>query len=325
MSGRSIWIVLAAAICLPSLALAQQSTLPSPDDPSFVQGAPYGPEQIPRMKMAGDGTVQNIIHKVPPEYPADALAAKIGGTVVFAALVATDGSVKQVQVVSGPVKLIDAATKAVKQWKYAPWTFNGKPADVETTISVIFNPEDPTGAGIIYPQLKADILHMYYAMVGFEGAETRFDEEFSRAKREVVAAIPSSNENREEILEAYNRGYFTTIRLPAFTDGIVAIYAKHFTDDEIKAIDQFFQTPAGRHFALESVQVNFESKALGRKFATDHIPGVLAELCKEFPELQRDASLCRSSSSSSDSDDSQLTMPLRPDVLSPNPTTASDQ
>jgi TonB family protein len=301
MSGRSFWIAVAALLCLPTLALAQQSKLPSPDDPSFVQGAPYGPEHIPRMKLSADVTVENLLHKVPPEYPAPALAAKIGGTVVFAALLSRDGSVKQVQVISGQPELIDAATVAVKQWKYKPTLLDGKGVEVETTISVRFDPEDTAGAGIVSPQLRADIEQLFHTMRGKDPAEIAFRESFTELNDRIGGATPATSPNREEMYKASQREFVNTMRVPAFRDAAVAIYAKHFTDEEIKAIDQFFQTPAGQHFVRESSELNADSAALGRKFAADHIPKVLATLCQEFPELQHDARLCQSSSSSSDS------------------------
>jgi TonB family protein len=319
MPGRSVWIGLAATLCLPTLSLAQQSTPPNADNPSSAhqEPAPSEATQIPRMPIEGDLMAKNLLKKVPPEYPADALAAKISGTVVFHAILATDGSVKDVQVVSGPPQLVDAATNAVKQWKYRTITLNSQPAQIETTISVVFNLADPAGTGkIIDPQLRVDIQHMYYSMRGFDAAEQTFEDEFNRARRELVEASPSLGPNQQQIMQAYTRGFFTTIRLPAFVDGIVAIYAKHFTDEEIKAIDQFYQSPVGQRFALESPNVNAENTALGRKFATDHMPGVLNELCKEFPELQSDAKICPSDTTGNQS---RLTTPSRPNLQSSNP------
>jgi TonB family protein len=317
MHGRSVWIGLAAALCLSALTFAQQSTPPDCDKPSSAQEehAPSAATQIPRMKIEGELMAKDLLHKVPPEYPAEALAAKISGTVVFHAILATDGSVKDVQVVSGPPQLVDAATNAVKQWTYRTFTLNGQPAEIETTISVVFNLADPAGTGkIIDPQLRADILHLYQSMRGFDAAEVAFEDEFHQVRRKLEAS-PSLGPNRVKIIQTYVGGFFTTIRLPAFMDGIVAIYAKHFTDEEIKAIDQFYQTPAGQRFALESAEVNAENAALGRKFATGHIPGVLNELCKEFPELQGDEKICPSETSGSQS---QSATPSPPNLPSSN-------
>jgi TonB family protein len=310
MTGRSVWIVFAAALLFPALTLAQESTPTTSDttSPGHEKTRPQGETQVRREKFPEELTSKNLFHKVQPEYPAEALAAKIGGTVVFHAILSTDGSVKEVQVVSGPPQLIDAATKAVKQWKYAPVTFDSEAVEIDTTISVVFNLFDPTGTGKTFdPQLRADIMHLFHSMRGFDAAEAAFEDEFDQVRRK-IAATPSLGANRKEIIEEWTRGFFTTIRLPAFMDGVVAIYAKHFTDEEIKAIDQFYQTPAGQRFAMESPEINAESAAMGRQFAKDHLPDVLSELCKEFPELEGYEKICPSDTTDKQS---QLTTPPR--------------
>jgi protein TonB len=49
-----------------------------------------------------------------------------------------DGSILDLQWVSGPPELKDAATDAMKQWRYEPTSLNGEPVQVDTTISVVF-------------------------------------------------------------------------------------------------------------------------------------------------------------------------------------------
>jgi len=60
------------------------------------------------------------------------------GTVVLRALIGTDGAVREVQLVSGPYLLGQAAMDAVLQWRYQPTLLNGQPMEVETRITVIF-------------------------------------------------------------------------------------------------------------------------------------------------------------------------------------------
>ncbi len=61
-----------------------------------------------------------VKHRVPPDYPDIAARLKLIGTVQLEALVAPDGTVKEVRVVGGPPVLVDAVVQAVKQWKYQP-------------------------------------------------------------------------------------------------------------------------------------------------------------------------------------------------------------
>jgi TonB family protein len=64
--------------------------------------------------------------KVPPAYPPFAKQLKIEGTVALEALVAEDGTVEQVNIVSGNAALTKSASDALKKWKFAPFAAEGK-------------------------------------------------------------------------------------------------------------------------------------------------------------------------------------------------------
>jgi TonB family protein len=65
-------------------------------------------------------TERKLVKKVEPEYPTVLRDKGIGGTVRLRLLVRADGTVKDVQTIGGNAVLVDAAARAVKQWKYAP-------------------------------------------------------------------------------------------------------------------------------------------------------------------------------------------------------------
>lgn len=73
-----------------------------------------------------------------PTYPKLAHDAHIGGTVRLKAIIAADGTVKDLSVISGHPLLIPSALNAVKQWVYKPTILNGTPIEVDTEIDVNF-------------------------------------------------------------------------------------------------------------------------------------------------------------------------------------------
>lgn len=86
------------------------------------------------------GVIQGmVIHKVAPVYPPEAKRARVQGTVILAAIIGKDGRIKNLQVVSGPSALADAAVGAVQQWRYRPYILLGEPVEVDTQITVNFN------------------------------------------------------------------------------------------------------------------------------------------------------------------------------------------
>lgn len=93
----------------------------------------------PQRVRVSQGVSQGLlIHQVKPTYPPLARQARIQGTVVLQALIAKDGTIQNLHVVSGHPMLAPAAVDAVKQWRYKPYFLNGEPVEVETQITVNF-------------------------------------------------------------------------------------------------------------------------------------------------------------------------------------------
>ncbi len=79
-----------------------------------------------------------LLHKVSPVYPEDARRNGIQGTVILSATIDHEGSVTNLQPISGPQELFPAAMEAVTQWRYRPYLMLGIPMSVETQIQVNF-------------------------------------------------------------------------------------------------------------------------------------------------------------------------------------------
>jgi periplasmic protein TonB len=71
-------------------------------------------------------------------YPQLARQARVQGVVVLEAVIAKDGSVQSLRVVTGHALLNQAAIDAVREWRYRPTMLNGEPVEVVTTITVTF-------------------------------------------------------------------------------------------------------------------------------------------------------------------------------------------
>lgn len=80
-----------------------------------------------------------VLTRVLPQYPEEARQQRVQGPVVLNAWVGTDGSVREVKVISGDPQLVHAAADAVRQWRFQPHHFRGKPTDFETRITVNFS------------------------------------------------------------------------------------------------------------------------------------------------------------------------------------------
>ena len=110
----------------------------------LIGSGPAGPPPPPkpaapsRIRVGGNVEAASLINKVTPIYPPIAKTAHVSGTVVLHAIISKDGSIQELQYVSGPPLLMKSAMDAVKEWRYRPTMLNGDPVEVDTTIDVVF-------------------------------------------------------------------------------------------------------------------------------------------------------------------------------------------
>jgi TonB family protein len=87
----------------------------------------------------GDLSAPEAIRKVDPAYPANLMHEQIEGVVVLHAIIRSDGSVDDVQILEGFYQQLDEnARAALAQWRFLPGTKNGIPVDVEAVFRVPF-------------------------------------------------------------------------------------------------------------------------------------------------------------------------------------------
>jgi protein TonB len=79
-----------------------------------------------------------LVHKVAPVYPMQAIPLRLEGDVVLQATIAENGHVRDLKIVRGHPMLTQAAMDAVRQWRYRPYELNGKPIAMKTTITINF-------------------------------------------------------------------------------------------------------------------------------------------------------------------------------------------
>lgn len=100
------------------------------------------PKPPERIRIGGNVMAARLINQVKPVYPPIARTARIQGTVVLHGLIGKDGTVKEIQFISGPPLLMRSCMDAVRQWRYSPYLLNTEPVEVDTTIQCVFNMGD---------------------------------------------------------------------------------------------------------------------------------------------------------------------------------------
>jgi TonB family protein len=288
-----------------------------PQDPAPAPET-QSPAKPARIRLGGNVAAVKIINKVQPVYPPLARQTRISGTVRLHAILAKDGTIQQLETVSGHPLLVQAALDAVRQWRYQPTLLNGDPVEVDTTIDIVFalaedNPApkpaaDSASDPAIDPQFRDDILRLFEVIHFKENAAKAGRQVFESLRPALMASLPATR-SRERITDAYIDKLLALMQSDSHTERVVAIYAKYFSDQDVQELVRFYQTPTGQHFNAAMPQLFGDLSQIGQQLALDNIPAIFKQLCKEFPELQDDARFCKDTDPQKKS---QLAVPDRP-------------
>ena len=106
-------------------------------------GTPLASDKQPSAPAApvavgGEVRPARLVSSIPPEYPSLAKAQHVSGGVTIDALIDANGRVTKVKVLSGPTLLEQAATDALRQWKYEPAMLDGKAVPMHLTVTIQF-------------------------------------------------------------------------------------------------------------------------------------------------------------------------------------------
>jgi len=134
-SGKEVGNRDEGAVVAPTVSLASSPNLTAMNLPS-VNRTPT----LQTQSVLKGGT---LLHRVNPAYPEFAQKQRIEGEVNLRIHINKEGSVENVQIISGNKFLGAAAADAVKRWKYEPVILNGEAQAVDNTVVVKFNLPKP--------------------------------------------------------------------------------------------------------------------------------------------------------------------------------------
>jgi len=113
----------------------------APDDAIFgVPDAPPAPQEAPIRVGFGQMKEPKKLVDTKPVYPETARRARLQGVVILEIIVDKQGNVRSWKVLRPlSLGLTEAAIDAVKQWKYEPPMYNGRPVEVLITVTMRFS------------------------------------------------------------------------------------------------------------------------------------------------------------------------------------------
>jgi protein TonB len=132
-----------AAVARPDTVAASSARLSTPEPASRASSAGAAPGTTPA-PASFSATDFKRTRYVAPVYPAQALSRGQSGEVRVRLTVDGSGRVSDVQVLSAaPAGVFDqAATNAVRKWRFEPIVRNGRSVEASVTTTISFRPDD---------------------------------------------------------------------------------------------------------------------------------------------------------------------------------------
>jgi hypothetical protein len=150
----------------------------------------------------------------------------------------------------------------------------------------------PEAGSSIGSAKEADIrslMELVGARDAIQDATARGTEQF---RENLIASVPDS-ERGQQFVNAFAADYQKKFNPDEVTSQLVTIYDKHFTDEEIKGLLQFYGSPLGQKFAAEMPKINAETQAMNRAVGTRVAKEVLQDLRRQYPGLGAQARLAK--------------------------------
>jgi hypothetical protein len=148
------------------------------------------------------------------------------------------------------------------------------------------------GVRSIDPAKEADIRSLM-ELVGARDTMQDFAAHGADQFRENLQASVPASDRGQQFVNAFIQDYKTKFNAEDATAQLVAIYDRHFTQDDIKGLLQFYGSPLGQKFAAEMPKINGEMQVANRAFSTRIAKEVLKDLRKEYPGVTAHARLAK--------------------------------
>ena len=142
----------------------------------------------------------------------------------------------------------------------------------------------------IDPAKEADIRSLMELVGARDLVQDGANSAIEQSREKLLATVPN-NDKGQAFVNAFAASYQKKFDVDQVTNQLVMFYDKHFTDDEIKGLLQFYGSPLGQKVAAEMPKINREAQAVIRAANTKAAKDALAELKQQNPEIGQSARL----------------------------------
>jgi hypothetical protein len=145
-------------------------------------------------------------------------------------------------------------------------------------------------ANPIDPAKEADIRSLMELVGARDLVQDGANATIEQSREKILATVPN-NDKGQAFVNAFAASYQKKFDVDQVTDQLVGVYDKHFSEDEIKGLLQFYGSPLGQKVAAEMPKISREIQAVTRSASNKAAKEALAEIKQQNPEVGQSARL----------------------------------
>ena len=135
-------------------------------------------------------------------------------------------------------------------------------------------------------QVKEDDIRHLLQITGAGDLAAQTMDAMEKSMRPLITNALPPGDYREQLVELFFQKFRAKRDAGQLVELIIPVYDKYYSDEEIKALTQFYETPVGRKMLTVLPKVSAESQAAGARWGQQAGRETMMEVLAEHPELQ---------------------------------------
>jgi hypothetical protein len=142
----------------------------------------------------------------------------------------------------------------------------------------------------IDPAKDADIRSLMELVGAHDQVQDGFNNSTEQYREKLLATVPS-NDKGQAFVNTFVANYQKKLDVDQVLDQLVGIYDKHYSEEEIKGLLQFYGSPLGQKVAAEMPKIGREIQTVSREVGAKAAREALQALKQQNPEIGQSARL----------------------------------
>ncbi len=166
----------------------------------------------------------------------------------------------------------------------------GSPGSVQAAAQFSANQQSPAKSSSIDATKDADIRALLELVGARDQVHDSVRQTAEQYREKLLASVPN-NEKGQAFVNTTINEYEKRYDVDRVNEQLVVLYDKHYTDDEIKSLLQFYGSPLGQKVAVESPRIFREIQETTRTEAAKAVKDALQQAKQENPAVGQNARL----------------------------------